>query len=1146
MSTLLRRSCWSGRIGWMGILVGVGGIALSGNVLGETKLRLEADVDGDASVRILSPPDTRVRLLRSERLADRAWDVDSGLMLSWRGDITLKRGVVGGAGFGFFAAEEWPPAFTLTAARGEYVLEVGEGALLHQVLQAIHRDHGVQVFPYEPLDSSTVLPRGTYSASTLEALIDQLGIPLWAVLPNDTDPAKSDYVPNTGRRPGEIPDPDHTGEGVMEDGFGGIDGLPTPGAGPTLPPEPAPDADKPWDRDIDPAPDGVDQEGEPEPVGKHLRVAMDLDLTSGASVLWAREVPGTAIPTNWPAAPPGGALVYVVSSIGVRENEGIFHIGVRSSPFEERSYLPMGVEDESHDLREAGRGVLRVPVPYPDEATGIEELVIDVYRVIGHIPEPLLSPTVLLASLDALDLLASVDGSEVQSGLPPDPPPVIVDPPPGSVSDPILYPIVEAGPRGTRYNLVVMGDGFGSSDADVLGFYVTAYQKMIDEMMNTDIHTEIAPAFNIFFLQTFSVHSGVTTVDEDGDILVPRNTALDYRYSGIWSRCWMEGGPATAERIDALIADYIPEADGVIVMLNVDTGGGCNKGTHLAVTKGTSSATWMHEFGHNFGLLGDNYSCNTSNPCLTYTNAEPSQVNLTTVSTSPAVKWNEWIPPWRPTPTESNQVADVSQDVGIFEGATAGTTRYDKGLYRPSISGRMKNSSREFNPVGYTAMRSRALQYQQIYFTRFRPGDYTGDGVTDMAHVDHRQLTLYEGTLRDLGPDDPITGNPPRSPASVLEPTWRTMGKLENPARTRSWQFRPDDILLPGDFDGDGLDDLYVVNKSNWNQGYVGMLRSTGTGFEPVARYDDKLPGWDQIRAGDRFYVADFNGDGRDDLLVFNGDDWIMPYFLMLRSSGAGLQYMRRYDRYLPNWEMGRRERFIIGDWDGDGNDDILAYNTLDWNQVHVQWHRSTGTALQLLDRRYGAMSGWQFRAADQFRALDFDGDGDDDMAILNGANWGPTYLALLRYNPIDGSMDVLRRYDDDNNPSTTNNPLPGWELRSGDRIWAGDFDGNGADDLLIYNASNWNDEYLGLLKYTPANFGLQGSWQTHNFGAGYSQPVIDFVPGNFIDLWGMQDVFCIRWNRFLMLRSLGNQFFMQTSYLNWIKNHRYHTQGIW
>ena len=118
------------------------------------------------------------------------------------------------------------------------------------------------------------------------------------------------------------------------------------------------------------------------------------------------------------------------------------------------------------------------------------------------------------------------------------------------------------------------------------------------------------------------------------------------------------------------------------------------------------------------------------------------------------------------------------------------------------------------------------------------------------------------------------------------------------------WQFQTDDQFHVADFDGDGRHDLFVSNGTNWAFPYVGLLRSNGSSSTVVRRYDSTMPGW-QMRPGDQHVVGDFDGDGREDLWVFNGADWSYPYLGLLRSNGASLSMARRFDGHLPGWQLG-------------------------------------------------------------------------------------------------------------------------------------------------------------------------------------------------------------------------------------------------
>ena len=90
-----------------------------------------------------------------------------------------------------------------------------------------------------------------------------------------------------------------------------------------------------------------------------------------------------------------------------------------------------------------------------------------------------------------------------------------------------------------------------------------------------------------------------------------------------------------------------------------------------------------------------------------------------------------------------------------------------------------------------------------------------------------------------------------------------------------SWQFKAGDQFFVGDFNGDGKDEVAIYNSTDWIVEYLGLLADDGGGgLQLVARYDDRMPGW-QFQRDDKFYVADFNGDGKKDLYVFNGTNWV-------------------------------------------------------------------------------------------------------------------------------------------------------------------------------------------------------------------------------------------------------------------------------
>jgi hypothetical protein len=85
-----------------------------------------------------------------------------------------------------------------------------------------------------------------------------------------------------------------------------------------------------------------------------------------------------------------------------------------------------------------------------------------------------------------------------------------------------------------------------------------------------------------------------------------------------------------------------------------------------------------------------------------------------------------------------------------------------------------------------------------------------------------------------------------------------------------------------GDFNGDGKDDLLIHNGNS-----ILIYRSNGSQLDIVFSAVGIVPGSWQFQPNDQFYVGDFNGDGKDEI-VYNSTDWIREYLGLLVDDGSG------------------------------------------------------------------------------------------------------------------------------------------------------------------------------------------------------------------------------------------------------------------
>jgi hypothetical protein len=166
--------------------------------------------------------------------------------------------------------------------------------------------------------------------------------------------------------------------------------------------------------------------------------------------------------------------------------------------------------------------------------------------------------------------------------------------------------------------------------------------------------------------------------------------------------------------------------------------------------------------------------------------------------------------------------------------------------------------------------------------------------------------------------------------------------------------------------------------------------------------------------------VGDFDGDGSDDIFRSNGSTWYVKYqarggWKSLRSDSHSFSSLR------------------FGDFNGDGRTDVFRTNGYAW---YISW---------------GGTSSWQkvktsSIALSALRFGDFNGDGKTDVFFTNGSTWYVSWGAQSGWQAINSSgvsMSNLR---------------------------FGDFNGDGTTDVFYDNGSSWYVSWSGQSAWQKVN----------------------------------------------------------------------------
>ncbi len=251
-------------------------------------------------------------------------------------------------------------------------------------------------------------------------------------------------------------------------------------------------------------------------------------------------------------------------------------------------------------------------------------------------------------------------------------------------------------------DLVIVAEGYRSEQKDK--FYHDC-QRAMDALFAHEPFTSLKERFNVVAVAPASAENG-PSIPHQG---IWRDTPAATHYDTFYSNRYLM--TQDMHRLYDVLAG-IP-FEHIIVLVNSDTYGGGGIYNQLTVTTSdhaTFSQVLVHEFGHSYGGLGDEYFYDDSYEVMYPADTEPWEPNLTTLVDFQS-KWADMLPEGTAVPTppakipdyrniktdaERRQLNAATQRIGVFEGGGY----QSKGVYRPAQECRMKiNEVEDFCPV---------------------------------------------------------------------------------------------------------------------------------------------------------------------------------------------------------------------------------------------------------------------------------------------------------------------------------------------------------------------------------------------------------------------------------------------------------------
>jgi len=199
------------------------------------------------------------------------------------------------------------------------------------------------------------------------------------------------------------------------------------------------------------------------------------------------------------------------------------------------------------------------------------------------------------------------------------------------------------GPPASSVDIAILGDGYTAAEADT---FAADAQRLTDILFSYSPFREYADRFNVWALNPPAVASGINRPSNGTFRFSPSGTTYDAFRAERYVLAFDNQGLRR-------LLQHMPY-EFVVIMGNSETyGGGGIYGLYSTVAAGSawSEYLFVHEFGHHFAALADEYYTSAAVYEATTGRPEPWEPNVTALYDPANLKWGDLVEEGTPLPT---------------------------------------------------------------------------------------------------------------------------------------------------------------------------------------------------------------------------------------------------------------------------------------------------------------------------------------------------------------------------------------------------------------------------------------------------------------------------------------------------------------